>query len=322
MPGKTSRWQGLWYRLSAGQVRGLSVLIGAGVSAEVAFIGYILLYELGSPGKMLIVTALVTGIVSGLLALTLIARARERRLRLLQWLRMIREMNHYTRNALEEINYSAYSTGDRDVITTIRAGAARIEWALREILTQHGAYVPGDNSEGESQPGRSLEHSAAAVRCARAHHRGVGVWARKGDEPMKPAVACKVMVAILLIVMLAALGMAQTEASATLKYDVAKEATLKGNIDDIKEIASAKGPSLHLLVKAGSEITEVYLCPNAFLRELAFNFAKGDQVTIVGSKVKVDNVDVVLAREVTRGNDTLTLRDKKGNPVWMPVKKG
>ncbi len=139
---------------------------------------------------------------------------------------------------------------------------------------------------------------------------------------MKPAVACKVMVVILLIVVLAALGMAQTVPSAAPKYDMATEATLKGNIDDIKEIASAKGPSLHLLVKAGSEITEVYLCPNAFLQELAFNFAKGEQVTIVGSKVKVDNVDVVLAREVTRGNDTLTLRDKKGNPVWMPVKKG
>ena len=115
---------------------------------------------------------------------------------------------------------------------------------------------------------------------------------------------------------------AQNEPAVAPKYDVATETTLKGNIDELKEETSAKGPSLHLMVKAGSEVTEVYLCPNAFLQEMAFNFAKGDQLQVVGSKVKVGEADVILAREITRGNETLTLRDKKGNPVWMPLKKG
>ncbi len=139
---------------------------------------------------------------------------------------------------------------------------------------------------------------------------------------MKPVVAGKLIAAILLIAALTTFGMAQKETPATPKYDLATEATLKGSIDDLKEIESAKGPSLHLMVKSGTDVTEVYLCPNAFLQEMAFNFAKGDQVTVLGSKVKVENADVMLAREVTRGNDTLTLRDKKGNPVWMPIKKG
>ncbi len=87
MPGKSSRLQGFWHRLSAGQVRGLSVLIGAGVVAEVAFIRYLLLYELNLPGKKLLATALMSGVACGIFALTLMARARERRLRLPQWAR-------------------------------------------------------------------------------------------------------------------------------------------------------------------------------------------------------------------------------------------
>lgn len=138
MPGQRSRFQGFWYRLPARQVYALAALIGAGVAFEVVFIGYLLLYELSSPGKMIVVTAILTGVISAVLALTMISRARERQLRLLESLRMIREMNHHTRNALQDINYSAYSTGDREAIAAIRNGVGRIEWALREILTRHG----------------------------------------------------------------------------------------------------------------------------------------------------------------------------------------
>jgi hypothetical protein len=45
-------------------------------------------------------------------------------------------------------------------------------------------------------------------------------------------------------------------------------------------------------------------------------FSKGDQIVVTGSKVKQDGADLVLAREVVKGNDTLVLRDDKGNPVW------
>jgi hypothetical protein len=44
--------------------------------------------------------------------------------------------------------------------------------------------------------------------------------------------------------------------------------------------------------------------------------AKGDEVSLTGSKVKQDGADMILAREVVKGNDTLVLRDDKGKPVW------
>ena len=50
--------------------------------------------------------------------------------------------------------------------------------------------------------------------------------------------------------------------------------------------------------------------------EIGVIFSKGDEIAVTGSKVKQDGADVVLAREVVKGNDTLVLRDDKGNPVW------
>ena len=39
-------------------------------------------------------------------------------------------------------------------------------------------------------------------------------------------------------------------------------------------------------------------------------------IAFTGSKVKQGDADMVLAREVVKGTDTLVLRDDKGNPVW------
>ncbi len=156
MPGNLAGLQAFWYGLSAGQVRALAVLIGLGVFLEVVFIGYLLLFELRSPGKMIVITGLLSGVVSAVLAWSVMTRARERRLDLVERLRVIREMNHHTRNALEQINYSAYSTGDRELIVRIRAAAARIEWALREVLTQHNAVA--------AQGGGSGSHSGSDLR--------------------------------------------------------------------------------------------------------------------------------------------------------------
>lgn len=60
----------------------------------------------------------------------------------------------------------------------------------------------------------------------------------------------------------------------------------------------------------------VYLCPKAFQDKLGITFSKGDKITVTGSKVKREESDVVLARELVRGVDSLVFRDNKGGPVW------
>src|SRR5512146_578995 len=111
-------------------------------------------------------------------------------------------------------------------------------------------------------------------------------------------------------------------AQSTPKYDAATETKLRGTIDEVKQITTAKGdPAIHLMVKStGADLVEIYLCPNAFLQEMQMAFAKGDQVEVTGSKVKVGEAQVILAKEVTKGSDTLILRDRKGAPAWAPAK--
>jgi len=101
------------------------------------------------------------------------------------------------------------------------------------------------------------------------------------------------------------------------KYDVAAEAKLKVTVQDLKLPAKGNEKDVaHLLVKSGDDSIDIYLCPKSFLDDMGATFAKGDEITVTGSKIKQDGGDLVLAREVVKGTDTLMLRDDKGKPVW------
>jgi hypothetical protein len=101
------------------------------------------------------------------------------------------------------------------------------------------------------------------------------------------------------------------------KYDLQTEAKMKGTVEELK--LPAKGSerqAAHLLVKNGTDMLDVYLCPESFLKDMGFSFSKGDEIALTGSKVKQENGELILAREVVKGTDTLVLRDDKGGPVW------
>ena len=106
------------------------------------------------------------------------------------------------------------------------------------------------------------------------------------------------------------------------QYDPHTETKMKGAVEEAKLPPKGSEKEIaHLLVKNGTEIVDVYLCPKSFLEEMGVSFSKGDEIAVTGSKVKQDGADLVLAREVVKGNDTLVLRDDKGNPVWSWQRK-
>jgi hypothetical protein len=101
------------------------------------------------------------------------------------------------------------------------------------------------------------------------------------------------------------------------KYDVQTETKLKGTVEDVK--LPPKGSeklAVHLLLKSGNDSIDVYLCPQSFLDDMGVTFTKEEDLAITGSKVKDGEADLLLAREVVKGNDTIVLRDAKGKPVW------
>lgn len=101
------------------------------------------------------------------------------------------------------------------------------------------------------------------------------------------------------------------------KYDLQTEAKFKGTVQELKLPPKGSEKEIaHLLLKTDSEALDLYLCPKSFFDDMGMSFAKGDEVTLTGSKAKDGDADVVLVREVVKGTDTFVLRDAKGDPVW------
>jgi len=109
----------------------------------------------------------------------------------------------------------------------------------------------------------------------------------------------------------------QPSAAGPPKYDLSTEAKFKGTVEELKLPPIGREKEItHLLVKNGTDTVDIYLCPKSFLDDMGMQFSKGDELAFIGSKVKQDGADLILAREVAKGNDTFVLRDEKGGPVW------
>ena len=125
------------------------------------------------------------------------------------------------------------------------------------------------------------------------------------------------LILFLAVVLVAPVGAQKAAKLSGPKYDLQTEAKIKGTIDDVK--LPPKGSEkeiVHLTLKSGADSVDVYLCPKSFMDDMGMDFAKGDEISLTGSKVKVGDADLVLAREIVKGNNSFIMRDAKGAPVW------
>jgi hypothetical protein len=107
------------------------------------------------------------------------------------------------------------------------------------------------------------------------------------------------------------------EDSSGPKYELDAEMKTKGVIDEVDLVTLGKRKDFtELIIKNGDDKIHIYVCPKPFEDEMGISFSKGDQITVTGSKVKYEGADVILARELAKGEDTLLFRDAKGIPVW------
>jgi hypothetical protein len=109
------------------------------------------------------------------------------------------------------------------------------------------------------------------------------------------------------------------DAVIVLKYDLHTETKTKGIVDEIEVLpAGSKKDLRELVIKSGEDKIHIYVCPQPFEEEMGISFSKGDEIAVTGSKIKREDSDVILVRELVKGTDTLVFRDSKGNPVWDP----
>lgn len=110
------------------------------------------------------------------------------------------------------------------------------------------------------------------------------------------------------------------------RYDTATVVTVSGTVEKVEEttmmggqmgeMRGMGGMGLHLVLKTTDKTFTVLVGPASFANDKGFKFAKGDQIEVTGSQVKYEGADALIAREIKKGDKTLTLRNKDGVPEW------
>lgn len=122
-------------------------------------------------------------------------------------------------------------------------------------------------------------------------------------------------------------------------YNTATESTIKGTVEEVQQITpqmrtqgNAASPMFarcprgwngtHLSLRTEQGAVIVHVGPATYLENKNFSVAKGDELTITGSKVQYQGNDFLIAKEIKRGDQVLTLRDAKGFPLWSGGGRG
>jgi hypothetical protein len=73
----------------------------------------------------------------------------------------------------------------------------------------------------------------------------------------------------------------------------------------------------HFLLNTGNGILEVHVAPRRFLEGNGVHFSQGDQISVVGSMVTYQGHEAMIARKITRGDQTFAVRQPDGRPLWV-----
>jgi DNA/RNA endonuclease YhcR with UshA esterase domain len=100
-------------------------------------------------------------------------------------------------------------------------------------------------------------------------------------------------------------------------YDPSTETTVKGTVEEVKQVSGQHGwNGTHLMLRTEAGQMDVHAGPSSYIAAQGFSFAKGDQIEVLGSKVKLGGSEALIAREIKQGDKTLVLRNAQGIPQW------
>ncbi len=104
-------------------------------------------------------------------------------------------------------------------------------------------------------------------------------------------------------------------------FDPTTVTTVQGEILEVRRIPRGRrGEGVHLMVATGTEKLAVHLGPSFFVDQQSLKLANGDRVQAKGSRVALDGTPALIAQEITRGDESMVLRDASGFPRWAGVR--
>jgi DNA/RNA endonuclease YhcR with UshA esterase domain len=121
---------------------------------------------------------------------------------------------------------------------------------------------------------------------------------------------------VVLILVLSAVNPKKT--GEPLAYNPANEVKTSGTVEEVQEfycpVTDDRGAHVKLHTSSGTVLVHVAIA--RFLRSQEIVFNKGDRLEVVGSKLRFDGKDSIIAREIARGDERFFFRDPSGNPLW------
>ena len=100
-------------------------------------------------------------------------------------------------------------------------------------------------------------------------------------------------------------------------YNAASIVTVAGTVTEVRDVpAGSPLAGWHITIKSEEGTFEAYLGPASFFKLLKTSFANGDRVRVIGSKVAGADTQLILVKEITKKDVTITLREDDGAPVW------
>jgi hypothetical protein len=105
---------------------------------------------------------------------------------------------------------------------------------------------------------------------------------------------------------------------ANYTYAPTSEQTMRGWVVETRDFQCPVTGTVgsHITVKNETGSIEVHLAPASFMKQYEINIRKGDNVTVVGSKIMFEGKGALIAKSVAIGNETYNFRDQSGRPLW------
>jgi hypothetical protein len=125
----------------------------------------------------------------------------------------------------------------------------------------------------------------------------------------------RIAFSVAVVVCLSAAGFAQVQRT-PLRYDRANEVTVQGTVVEVRDLGRAVAPrGTYLMLRTQVGILRVHLGPRASLGKARPTLVAGEAVEVVGSLAPTNQQQILLARQVRKGDTVLTFRNERGFPV-------
>ena len=101
-------------------------------------------------------------------------------------------------------------------------------------------------------------------------------------------------------------------------YNTTTVESLTGKVTSVERITQTgrRYCGIHLFLKTSDEEISVHLGPAWFIDSLDLAIEQDDTLEVTGSRITYDGKPAFIAAILEKGDQTITLRDEIGIPVW------